>query len=644
MNKKRHHMKKYCQLYTLYKLSIFIYTFLLICKPANACSVSAEDSTRLAVIKTKIDSLIIREPAYLEEKDISAGEISLHELLRNIAFINGLNITIKGNKDMMVSCNFTKARTDELIYFLCKEYDLGLEVIGNIVSIYPAVDDKATVGPYIAYNKDNCTLALDFINEPLLEIIKRISKESSSNIILPNKLYNTRVSAFVEKLPLEEALKSFAQINNLEIVKEDSLHWTLDENTSRSEISHKISDIKRRTFSTEQLNIDSTGHIMASIPNGNAYDILLEICSKLKIDYFFINTPNFNTSMNVCNADITTFLNTLFTGTEYSYYIENGIYFFGRTQKNGKVISARIHPLKYRAVENVEDIIPDILKEDIHIKTFKELNSLIVCGESSKTARIISFVNEIDKKVPLITIDIIIAESTSNRGADAGINYGKSEEAVSGACIFSPGIDVTLGSAAINSLIDNFNGFGSIKIGKVPDTFYASLKFLETNGTIAVESTPKLSTLNGREAILTSGETQYYKEVNSSYMGTQNPVQSTSYTWKSIDANLTIKITPYVSSDSLITMNIDLSQSEFTSRVEKDSPPGIVVRSFQSIVRVANNEMVLLGGIERMSKEKSSSGLPFISRIPILKWIFGSTKNSKNESRLNVFIKPSLID
>ena len=91
-------------------------------------------------------------------------------------------------------------------------------------------------------------------------------------------------------------------------------------------------------------------------------------------------------------------------------------------------------------------------------------------------------------------------------------------------------------------------------------------------------------------------------------------------------------------------MNIELSQSEFTSRVEKDSPPGIVVRSFQSIVKVANNEMVLLGGIERMSKEKSSSGLPFISRIPILKWIFGNTKNNKNESRLNVFIKPSLID
>ena len=62
------------------------------------------------------------------------------------------------------------------------------------------------------------------------------------------------------------------------------------------------------------------------------------------------------------------------------------------------------------------------------------------------------------------------------------------------------------------------------------------------------------------------------------------------------------------------------------------------------IIRVANNEMVLLGGIERNSKEKSSSGIPFISRIPILKWIFGNSKNNKNESKLNVFIKPTLLD
>ena len=308
------------------------------------------------------------------------------------------------------------------------------------------------------------------------------------------------------------------------------------------------------------------------------------------------------------------------------------------------MISTSVIPLKHRSVEDIDVIIPNKLRENIHIELFRELNCIIACGESKKISRIISFINEIDKIVPLITIDIIIAESTKSRTDENGITLKKENESLPTTGTLSPGIDLTLGSSTINRLLNSFNGFGSIKLGKVPETFYASLKFLESNGDIIVESTPKLSTLNGREAILTSGETQYYKEVNNSYMGTQNPVQSTSYMWKSIDANLTVKITPYVSTDSLITLNIDISQSEFTSRVEKDSPPGIVVRSFKSIIRVANNEMVLLGGIERNSKEKSSSGIPFISRIPILKWIFGNSKNNKNESKLNVFIKPTLLD
>ena len=167
---------------------------------------------------------------------------------------------------------------------------------------------------------------------------------------------------------------------------------------------------------------------------------------------------------------------------------------------------------------------------------------------------------------------------------------------------------------------------------------------MEQDGTIELRSTPRLSTLNGREAVLTSGEMQYYKETNNTYMGTQNPVQSTSYVWKSVEANMTLSITPYVSEDGHISMTIDLSQSEFTDRTEKEAPPGTTTRSFRSMVRVKNEETVLLGGIDRQSREKSSQGLPFIARVPVLKWIFGTHKNNKQERRLNVFIKPTVVE
>lgn len=641
----KHHMKRFCQLYKLYRLIIICVVQIYAAESVYAADHSLNDSIKLAEIKCKLDSLVKRAPEYMSETDISVGEISLHELLRGLALINQLNISIKGNESLKVSCNFTRARINELLYFLCKEYHLNLDIIGNIVSVYPDKENQSPTEAHISYNAKDSTISLDFINKPLYDIIKSISKESSSNIILPQKLYNTRVSAYIEQLPLDDALMSLAQINNLGIEKESNNVWSINELVvGNKSIASNKQHFKHKSFPKQQLSIDSLGNIIASISNGNVYDIICDVCNKLKINHFFINTPNFTTSLYLNNVSITTFLNTLFTGTNFSYYNENGIYFFGNTHNSDDMISTSVIPLKHRSVEDIDVIIPNKLRENIHIELFRELNCIIACGESKKISRIISFINEIDKIVPLITIDIIIAESTKSRTDENGITLKKENESLPTTGTLSPGIDLTLGSSTINRLLNSFNGFGSIKLGKVPETFYASLKFLESNGDIIVESTPKLSTLNGREAILTSGETQYYKEVNNSYMGTQNPVQSTSYMWKSIDANLTVKITPYVSTDSLITLNIDISQSEFTSRVEKDSPPGIVVRSFKSIIRVANNEMVLLGGIERNSKEKSSSGIPFISRIPILKWIFGNSKNNKNESKLNVFIKPTLLD
>ena len=97
------------------------------------------------------------------------------------------------------------------------------------------------------------------------------------------------------------------------------------------------------------------------------------------------------------------------------------------------------------------------------------------------------------------------------------------------------------------------------------------IKALEEKGGLEVMSTPKLSTLNGHEAVLKSGETQYYKEVMNNIIGTQNPIQSESYTWKSLEANMTLRIVPFVSADSTITLDIEIEQSEFTAREEKSA-------------------------------------------------------------------------
>ena len=203
-------------------------------------------------------------------------------------------------------------------------------------------------------------------------------------------------------------------------------------------------------------------------------------------------------------------------------------------------------------------------------------------------------------------------------------------------------VRMTVGANAVNDLLGRIRG--TVNLGRVTPNFYLSLQALEEDGVVRLLSTPKLSTLNGHEATLTSGETQYYKEVQNNYYGTQNPISSESYQWKSVDANLSIKVTPYVSEDRQITLEIEFEQTEFTDRNVEDAPPGTATRSFKSIVKVQNEEMVLLGGLDRNTMENSSRGVPFLARVPVIKWFFGKEKRNKVERTLNIFIKPTVVE
>ena len=90
-------------------------------------------------------------------------------------------------------------------------------------------------------------------------------------------------------------------------------------------------------------------------------------------------------------------------------------------------------------------------------------------------------------------------------------------------------------------------------------------------------------------------------------------------------------------------IEIEVSQSSFTPREFTDSPPGSVTRTFKSMIRMLDGEMILLGGIEKESSQNIGSGTPILSRIPIIKWFFSSKTKSNDKSRLNIFIKPTII-
>ena len=385
----------------------------------------------------------------------------------------------------------------------------------------------------------------------------------------------------------------------------------------------------------------SKEEVAARIARGDVQDVILDLCDELELNYYFQSPVNLTAGVWVDGTDFETLLSVLLKGSPYSYYTERDIWIFGAAASDG-LSSATVLPLVYRAVSKVEEIIPEALKQNVAVKTFPDLNALILSGDRRDVARVETFLRSVDKPVPMVTMEILIADVTKSRIHEIGLGAGVGDKAVKTSGTLSPGVDMTFGANAVNDLLGRIRG--TVNLGRVTPNFYLSLQALEEDGVVRLLSTPKLSTLNGHEATLTSGETQYYKEVQNNYYGTQNPISSESYQWKSVDANLSIKVTPYVSEDRQITLEIEFEQTEFTDRNVEDAPPGTATRSFKSIVKVQNEEMVLLGGLDRNTMENSSRGVPFLARVPVIKWFFGKEKRNKVERTLNIFIKPTVVE
>lgn len=298
----------------------------------------------------------------------------------------------------------------------------------------------------------------------------------------------------------------------------------------------------------------------------------------------------------------------------------------------------------HNGAEAMVNILPDEIKSDLDIKVDFELNSFFVSGPAAKIERFKSFIRKIDRPVPVVLIEVMIIEVRKSATVETGISWGIGEEPVNTKGNLFPSTDITLGANTVNKVIGGFDGFGSFNIGKVVPEFFATIKALEENGNIKIRSTPKLSTLNGHRANLSIGETTYYVITNQNFFGSQIPTTSEVRNYAPIDAELGVSIKPLVSGDGQVTLDINVIQSDFSGeRIEEDAPPGLTSREFSSIIRMQNQDLAILGGLEEKIKNDSGSGVPLLARIPVIKWLFSNRKREDTKQKLTILIKPTVI-
>jgi len=601
---------------------------------------------RFAVIDTELSKLAKTVEGLNQTIDFSASGATIPDFVRALGLNNKINVSIDPSINGHVVYNFSGVVAKDILLFLCTEYDLDIKLIGSIISIhrYNAPIFKKKYIPKeidVKYNKEEKLLSINLHNDSLFLVAKALTIITGKNIILSPKAKNRIVSTYIMEMPVEASISKLAYSNGLDysITKDGFYLLSISQNTKSN--NKKGNQKSNETQSTLNVTVENN-LISVESWNANISDVLIEVSKECGENYFLLTPIEEQITMAIHSVSFEEFLFFILTGTEYSFSKNKESFYIGKKDEKGLKLT-KVIQLQHRSVVDFSNYIPSILKAELEVIEFNEQNSLIVNGSYNSILKLEEFILSVDKVVPMVTIDILIIDNKSNYTISTGISAGLSDKPVNTSVSLLPGVDVTLGAQSINQLINSFNGYGLVNLGKVTPNFYLSIKALEINGVIKVKSTPKLSTLNGSEAELTLGNTTYYYEERNDVISNQSTQNITTKQYKSLQADFKVTILPIVSGDEQVTLEITVDQSDFTGEVVDGAPPGQVTRSFSSVIRVKNGEMILLGGLEEKTKSQEARGTPILSRIPVLKWLFSSRKKEKKSSKLNIFIKPTIV-
>ena len=290
-------------------------------------------------------------------------------------------------------------------------------------------------------------------------------------------------------------------------------------------------------------------------------------------------------------------------------------------------------------------------------------NSLIITANEPMYRTLRHVIDQLDKRRGQVYIESIIVEVSSTNAAELGIQWqglvgaGNQNTAFGGtnftSTTGSPGSNIVgvsqniptiLNPGVINpnavtpnpglnlGLLTKFNGVTGMS---------ALLTALSTTTGTNILSTPNLITLDNEEARIVVG--QNIPILSGSYATTGSTATANPFTTVSrLDIGLILRVKPQISENGLVKMQIYQEVSNVASQVANQGPI-LNKRDIETNVIVDDGQILVLGGLIENNYTDGTSGIPWLSQIPILGALFRYDNNNHTKTNLLVFLRPYVL-
>lgn len=182
--------------------------------------------------------------------------------------------------------------------------------------------------------------------------------------------------------------------------------------------------------------------------------------------------------------------------------------------------------------------------------------------------------------------------------------------------------------------------------------FLTAIKLLENFGTLKVLSSPKLSVLNNQTAILKVVKNEVYFQVKSdTSQGQTSTLTNLTTTPQSVSVGLVMSVTPQISESNSVLLNVRPTISRITGYKQDPHPslvivnnvPEIETREMESLMRVNDGDIAVLGGLMQDVVSNKDDAVPGVSKIPILGNLFTHRNDTTTKTELVVFLRPTVV-
>ena len=320
-----------------------------------------------------------------------------------------------------------------------------------------------------------------------------------------------------------------------------------------------------------------------------------------------------------------------------------------RAKEKLEDLVVKLQPVNYADVKEVSKLVERLLSPRGSVNVDRRTSTLIIKDIPSVIHEATALLKAIDTQTPQVLIEAKIVEASLNFSRSLGAVWGIGYRPLASR---GGGGDVHLGDGAVPDIINlpdavqtnNFitsnpvsgalNGLLTLGLLGADDHLQLDLQLqaAEENRKGKVISSPRVVTLDNREAVIKQGVAIKFVEVTDDKI-------TTSF----VDAVLELKVTPHITANKSIIMKIKVSRNAPQLSAATGEVVGIDKNEATTEALVRDGETMVLGGIYVVENGHNRNKVPFLADIPLLGAVFRSATVADERRELLIFVTPRIV-